>query len=44
MDYETEMNDLKERMANVEKRLDDLREEVRALFTQMERDSGGSQY
>jgi uncharacterized protein YlxW (UPF0749 family) len=44
MDYETEVNELKERVATLEKRVDDLREEVKALYAQMERESGASQY
>jgi uncharacterized protein YlxW (UPF0749 family) len=44
MDYETEMNDLKERVATLEKRLNGLREEVKTLYAQMERESGASQY
>ena len=41
MDYETEMNDLKERVSKIEHRLDDLRSEVQTLYNQMERDSAG---
>jgi tetrahydromethanopterin S-methyltransferase subunit G len=44
MDDETELNELKERVAKLEKRVDDLRDEVRTLYTQMERDSGGMQF
>jgi outer membrane murein-binding lipoprotein Lpp len=44
MDYETEINDLNERVATLEIRLNDLREEVKALYAQMERESGASQY
>jgi uncharacterized protein YlxW (UPF0749 family) len=44
MDYETEVNELKERVATLEKRVDDLREEVKTLYAQMERESGASQY
>jgi predicted nucleic acid-binding Zn-ribbon protein len=44
MDYKTEMNDLKERAATLERRLNDLREEVKTLYAQMERESGASQY
>ncbi|MGB9213313.1 MAG: hypothetical protein WCB91_10535, partial [Halobacteriota archaeon] len=41
MDYEKEMNDLKERVSKLEHRLDDLRSEVKTLYNQMERDSAG---
>jgi uncharacterized protein YlxW (UPF0749 family) len=44
MDFETEMNELKERVATLEKRLNDLMEEVKTLYAQMERESGASQY
>jgi uncharacterized protein YlxW (UPF0749 family) len=41
MDYEKEMNDLKERVSKLERRLDDLHSEVRTLYNYMERDSAG---
>jgi len=41
MDYEKEMNDLKERVSKLEQRLDDLRSEVKTLYIYMERDSAG---
>ena len=41
MDYEKEMNDLKERVSKLEHRLDDLRAEVKTLYNYMERDSAG---
>jgi cell division protein FtsB len=41
MDYEKEMNDLKERVSKLEHRLDDLRSEVKTLYNYMERDSAG---
>jgi uncharacterized protein YlxW (UPF0749 family) len=44
MDYETQINDLKERVATLENRLNDVREEVKSLYAQMERESGASQY
>jgi len=41
MDYEAEVNELKARVATLEKRLDDLHAEVKTLYTQMERESTG---
>ncbi|MGA2884537.1 MAG: hypothetical protein WBW25_00480 [Halobacteriota archaeon] len=41
MDYEKEMDDVKERVSKLEHRLDDLRSEVKTLYNQMERDSAG---
>ncbi|MGB9370813.1 MAG: hypothetical protein WCB79_02620 [Halobacteriota archaeon] len=41
MDYEKEMNDMKERVSKLEHRLDDLRSEVKTLYIYMERDSAG---
>jgi hypothetical protein len=41
MDYESEINDLKGRVAKLEHRLDDVKSEVKTLFNQMERDSAG---
>ncbi|MFZ0012170.1 MAG: hypothetical protein WAL97_09800 [Halobacteriota archaeon] len=41
MNYEKEMNDLKERVSKLEHRLDDVRSEVKTLYNYMERDSAG---
>ena len=41
MDYESEINDLKDRLAKLEERLDGIKVEVKTLFNQMERDSAG---
>ena len=41
MDCESEINDLKDRLAKLEERLDGIKVEVKTLFTQMERDSAG---
>ena len=41
MDYESEINDLKEHVAKLENRLDGVKAEVKTLFNQMERDSAG---
>jgi tetrahydromethanopterin S-methyltransferase subunit G len=41
MDYESEINDLKERITKLEQRLEGVKAEVITLFNQMERDSAG---
>jgi tetrahydromethanopterin S-methyltransferase subunit G len=41
MDCEIEINELKERVAKLEHRLEDVKAEVKTLFNQMERDSAG---
>jgi uncharacterized small protein (DUF1192 family) len=41
MDYESEINELKERIAMLEHRLEGVKAEVKTLFNQMERDSAG---
>jgi tetrahydromethanopterin S-methyltransferase subunit G len=41
MDYESEINDLKDRLAKLEQRLDGVKAEVVTLFNQMERDNAG---
>ncbi|MGA7076248.1 MAG: hypothetical protein WBZ42_06860 [Halobacteriota archaeon] len=41
MDYESEINDLKERVEKLEHRLEGVKAEVKTLFNQMERDSAG---
>lgn len=41
MDYESEIDDLKNRLAKLEQRLEGIKAEVKTLFNQMERDSAG---
>ena len=41
MEYENEIDDLKERVTKLEQRLEGVKAEVRTLFNQMERDSAG---
>jgi archaellum component FlaC len=41
MDCESEINDLKERVAKLEHLIEAVRAEVKTLFNQMERDSAG---
>jgi predicted nucleic acid-binding Zn-ribbon protein len=41
MDYESEIDDLKDRLAKLEQCLDGIKAEVKTLFNQMERDSAG---
>jgi prefoldin subunit 5 len=41
MDYEKEMNDLKERVTKLEERLDSLKAEIKTLYNYMELDSAG---
>jgi tetrahydromethanopterin S-methyltransferase subunit G len=41
MDYESEIDDLKDRLAKLEQRLDGVKAEVKTLFNRMERDSAG---
>jgi len=41
MDYESEIDDLKDRLAKLEQRFDGIKAEVKTLFNQMERDSAG---
>jgi tetrahydromethanopterin S-methyltransferase subunit G len=41
MDCEIEINELKERVAKLEHRLEDVKAEVKTLFIQRERDSAG---
>lgn len=41
MDYEKEMNELKERVTKLEERLEGLKAEVKTLYNYMERDSAG---
>jgi len=41
MDYGSEINDLKERVAKLEHHLEGVKDEVKTLFHQMERNSAG---
>jgi len=41
MDYESEIDELKDRLAKLEQRLEGIKTEVKTLFNQMERDSAG---
>ena len=41
MDYESEIDDLKDRLAKLEQRLEGIKAEVKTLFNQMERARAG---
>jgi prefoldin subunit 5 len=41
MDYESEIDDLQDRLAKLEQRLEGIKAEVKTLYNQMERDSAG---